>query len=141
MEDGIKKISRTISGERAASTVGAVRAGGQSDNQDSGIGVSEGRNRAAPIAEFAIRATLFRGDLRCVLAEARTEFAGGDAGVERGESSRSSCGRFLHLNDFIEEDGREECALPAPFGVKLARLCFLRMLSGSFRKLCCFKNS
>ncbi len=83
----IEKIAGAIARERSAGTVGAVRAGRESEDEHTGPGVAEGRHGPAPVLPVGVGAAARAGDLGAVRAQAWTELALDDAFVERLQGS------------------------------------------------------
>ena len=77
-----KEIAGTVTGEDAAGAVGAVCGGGETDDDEARVGVTERGDGAAPVLFIAVGAALDAGDGLTVLAEAGAEVAGDDLALE-----------------------------------------------------------
>ena len=66
----VEEIAGAVAGEDAAGAVGAVGSGGESDDDEAGLGVAERGDGAAPVGFVAVGAALGLGDVLAVFAEA-----------------------------------------------------------------------
>ncbi len=85
VKDGVHEIAGGVSGEHATGSVGAVGAGGESEDEHAGVGIAETGYGARPVLAVHVSAALFESDLFAVGNEARTLAAGDEFGVEDGE--------------------------------------------------------
>ena len=77
-----KEIAGTVTGEDAAGAVGAVCGGGETDDDEARVGVTERGDGAAPVVFIAVGAALDAGDGLAVLAEAGAAVAGDNLALE-----------------------------------------------------------
>jgi len=82
VEGAEEEIAGAVAGEDTARTVGAVRAGGEAEDEEAGGGVAEAGDGAAPVDFLLIGAALDDGDVGAVFAEAGALVAGDDVGGE-----------------------------------------------------------
>src|SRR5207237_811665 len=88
VEGGVEEVAAAVAGEHAAGAVGAVRGGGQSDDQQARTRIAEARHGTAPIRPIAKAAHL---DARHFLAprhQPRTSAALDDLAMEQVEPSQ-----------------------------------------------------
>jgi len=88
VKDGVHEVSGGVSGERASGAIAAVRSGGESEDEDTGGGISEAGNGMCPVVAREIGSALLAANALTVLDEARAESAGGDFTGENGEGRR-----------------------------------------------------
>ncbi len=85
VEDGVHEVAGAVAGEGAAGAVGAVRSGGEADDEDAGAGVAEAGDGTCPVGLVLVGAAPGDADSGTVLAEAGAELAGADPGMDLGE--------------------------------------------------------
>jgi len=78
VQDGIHEITGAIPSKRAASTVGSVSAGGQSEDQDAGAGVAKAGNGTGPVSLILVGTALRFADTATIVTKAGTAFTGND---------------------------------------------------------------
>ena len=76
-------VPRAIAGEDPAGSVTTVRRGGQADDQDPCLGISEAGHRTAPVLLIGKGSALLPGDCLSPLDEPRTRPAVDDDAVQR----------------------------------------------------------
>jgi hypothetical protein len=82
-----QEVTRAVAREDAAGSVGAVRGGRETDDQQPRRGIAEARDRTSPVHLVAVRAFLFESDAAAVLPQTRTTIAG-DNRVANGNERR-----------------------------------------------------
>jgi len=94
VQDGVHEVAGAVAGEVAAGAVGAVRTGGEADDEHAGIGVAEAGDRTRPVGLVAVGGTAVLADAGAVLAQAGAEFARNDglADAVLGGHSRGKLG-------------------------------------------------
>src|SRR5579863_2100551 len=75
MKGPVQEVAGTISCEHTSSTISAVRARGQTENQQARRQVAEGRNRPAPVIPVEECASFRQGDVAAMADQARAAFA------------------------------------------------------------------
>ena len=78
VQDGVHKVAGAVSGEGAASTVGAVGSRRQAEDEDARAGIAEAGDGARPVGLVHVGAAAGLADANAVFAQARAEFAGDD---------------------------------------------------------------
>jgi hypothetical protein len=78
MQDGEHELAGSIAGEGASSAVGAVRTGGQAQDEHSRIGIAEAGHRFAPIFAVAVSPAFLAGHLFAIRNQPRTAGASDD---------------------------------------------------------------
>src|SRR5205085_8177738 len=89
VEDGIHELARRVASEWTSSAVRAMSAGGQSHDEDSGIGIAEAGDGFSPVFPLAVGTTLLARDLLAIDDQARTTRAGNHVPVENGKPRHS----------------------------------------------------
>lgn len=70
-----KEVAGAVPGEDAAGAIGAVGTGGEADDDEAGLGVTERGDGAAPVGVGEVGAALDLGDVLAVVAEAGAALA------------------------------------------------------------------
>jgi hypothetical protein len=78
MQDGIHEVARAIAGKGAASTVGSMCAGRETEDQNACARVTEARNGPGPVGLVQVGTTLRFADAAAVVTKAGTAFTGDD---------------------------------------------------------------
>src|SRR5882724_10037676 len=91
MELLVKEIACTVSSKHASGAIGAMRAGCQSDDDQTGVRVAKGRNGASPIRPIAIRTTPDACDFLAVTHQTRTLAALRDFAFEHDQRLLCHC--------------------------------------------------
>ena len=76
MKHGVHEVSGTVAGEGASRAIGAVRSGGETEDNHAGVGIAEAENRLAPVVAIFVSTTFFARYLLAVNHEAGTASAG-----------------------------------------------------------------
>ena len=97
VKDWIHEVAGAIAGERAASAVGSVGAGGETEDEDAGAGVAKAGNGTAPVGLVLVGAAFGLGDATAIGSEAGAAFAGDDGLVNLREGGRRNlCAGLFH---------------------------------------------
>jgi len=82
----VKKIARTVAGEHAAGSIGAVRSRREANEKKLGFGIAEAWHWFRPIIPIAVSTALHASHFRAILHQARAFFAGDDFVLQDFES-------------------------------------------------------
>ena len=78
VQDGVHEVAGAVAGEGAAGAIGSVGSGGETENEDAGVGVAEAGDRFGPVLLIAVGLSAGLADGLAVVAEPGAAIAGGD---------------------------------------------------------------
>lgn len=129
VERPIQELPGTVAREHTSCSIRAMRAGGQSENEQTGGRISERGYWFAPVIPVKICAAFRRGNLPAVSPETRTSSAGDDLAVQCYKSVR----QFTKNNTISLTHGSKRNRMVIPVAPRIVRASMKESLSALFR--------